>query len=430
MKNMRWAAQVLLWTIASLFLFTPSSHADAPELFSVVFSDTGKTSVRSNRLVGQSATNPFRVGVTNFGNDVGGTEPGAQADYSTILGGNGNSSLDVYAVSGGYYSVASGWASFAVGNWTHAGGRSSHAEGHSTSAKGEAAHAEGWYGLARQKYSHVEGSACVTGIDETDAANAGLSFAGHAEGAGTLAGGGIGPHSEGYGTIASGNGAHSEGVWTRATMPAAHAEGEDCEANAWRSHAEGAWTHTYGIASHSEGLATKAVGQAASSHGDSSVALRDSQWSLAGGNFHDDSNASTVPPAARGDSQTSLIILRAQSLAGEPVQFRYGTSRNQYFAVEEGKSYDIRSSALLAGTVNGTRTTRLITTHALVSCCNNGTPSVNVIDELTTGDSSSSGWQVQLSSNNVRWVLWNVIPTPGSVVNGVLRVEFTEVLFP
>lgn len=320
----------------------------------------------------------------------------------------------------------------AIGNTVAARAEGSHAEGILTEVWGTASHGEGWNGVARAHYSHVEGSSCVTGVDANDSAALGA----HAEGAGSMAGGGIGPHAEGYGAVARAQASHAEGAFTTASGAGAHAEGEDTQAVGWRAHAEGSWTQARGDSSHSQGMATLASGDRAFAAGDSSIAIRETQFVLAGGNFADDSSGSFLPPPARGDAQTSLLVLRAQTrgdAAGETVDFSFGTHRNQHFVLENDKAYDIKATIVAAGTVDGRRYVTSIETHTVAHCCEGGTSRVEMHESRVRSPFTGSGARelTVLTRPEGERLVWSLATGYSRArINAVMRVEFTEVRFP
>lgn len=338
----------------------------------------------------------------------------ASVGHATVIGGDENLSLAPNGIVGGYRSVASGPAAFAIGDFVAATAHAASATGHSTVSSAEAAHAEGWNNYARARYSHVEGASNATGSSATDTEALGA----HAEGVGNIAGGGIGAHAEGYIGVANGNGAHSEGVWAHAMQPASHAEGEDTWASGWRGHAEGAWSEARGIASHSEGQATLAIGNSSSAHGDSAIALRETQWTLAGGNFDNDSNASTLPPPAKGHAQTSTLVLRAQTpglAPNENALFKFGSYGNVHFTIAPGRAYWLRARALM--------TSPTATARSALELLVTGT-TLDIISSTSTAD-----WTLSVSLfDSVLW--WRIATTCVRRTNAVLILDFDEVVTP
>lgn len=334
--------------------------------------------------------------------------------HATIVGGDENLSLAPNAIVGGFRSAASGPASIALGDFVAASGHGASALGYSTQASAEASHAEGWNTLARARYSHVEGASNATGnsADDIDALGA------HAEGVGNIAGGGLGAHAEGYIGVSNGNGAHSEGVWAHAMQPASHAEGEDTWASGWRGHAEGAWSEARGIASHAEGQATLAIGNSSSAHGDSAIAHRETQWTLAGGNFDGDSNASTLPPPAKGHAQTSTLVLRAQTpgiAANETTLFKFGSYGNVHFSISPGRAYWVRARALLTSPKATARSTlELLVTGTTID---------------TISSTQATDWPLSVTlADGVLW--WRLTTTCVRRTNAVLVLDFDEVVSP
>jgi len=71
-------------------------------------------------------------------------------------------------------------------------------------------------------------------------------------------------------------------------------------------------------------------------------------------------------------------------------------------------------------------------TKAIVTCCDNGAPSVMVLEEDAKGDEGAADWRVQLipSAQGGNRISWQLGTTSGSRINGVLRIDFSEVVFP
>lgn len=231
--------------------------------------------------------------------------------------------------------------------------------------------------------------------------------------------GGIGANARGYVTQALAQGAEASGVHTLASAPAAAAHNEDTIANNWRATAMGSWTWATGDSALSTGKSTKASGQSSSSFGDSSHALRETQWSLAGGNFDADSTYSwnTTPPG-KAHAQTSKLVLRAQTpgaSANETANFGFGAGQNATFTVESGRVYLMRARAL-AASASGQKT-------GMIELAVRGS-SVTVI-----ASSLPSDWSIAacVSSGALQWSLTT---TDCQRLNVVLVVDFDEVVIP
>ena len=178
-------------------------------------------------------------------------------------------------------------------------------------------------------------SSFAAGVSAT--ANA---FAAHAEGHGTIASG-ADAHAEGADTTASGVHAHAEGQLTIASNTNAHAEGQNSIASGVNSHAEGGNTTASGGASHAEGQNSTASGNFAHAQGVRALASRESQDSLASGEF-----------STAGDAQTSSLVLRGTTpglAINESVELIYGNAANQQLILEDGKTYTFKVTAAVGG---------------------------------------------------------------------------------
>ena len=145
----------------------------------------------------------------------------------------------------GYYSIASGFGTQALGNFSHSSGWLTKAPGYCSIASGRRSEATGHYS--------------------------------HAEGMNTQA---IGNHShaENEGCIAKGGRAHAEGYYTEANTNQAHAEGMYCKANGINSHAEGWETIASGQNAFSGGKQTKATGTNSTARGLGTIAAGQNQF--------------------------------------------------------------------------------------------------------------------------------------------------------
>lgn len=148
----------------------------------------------------------------------------------------------------GYYSVAEGFGTQAIGDF-------SHAEGWLTRAGGYCAIATGRRSQATGAYSHAEG------MNATASSNCA-----HAEGEGSQATGAR-SHAEGYFTTAKHNQAHSEGMNTVASGLNSHAEGWGTTASGQNSFSGGKNTVASGTNSSAHGLGTIASGAQQVVHG-------------------------------------------------------------------------------------------------------------------------------------------------------------------
>lgn len=93
----------------------------------------------------------------------------------------------------------------------------------------------------------------------------------HVEGTGTISGGNF-AHAEGQGSMALGVGSHAEGGAGIATGEYAHAEGKESTATGNSAHSEGSNSNASGEAAHAEGNDTEASGNYAHAEGDGAVA--------------------------------------------------------------------------------------------------------------------------------------------------------------
>ena len=154
-----------------------------------------------------SSQSSFEIAMT-FGNRKSGTPV---SGGSVVLGCNNDAS--------GYYSLATGFNTHAIGAFSSASGLRSDAQGmgadasgFNTLASGAYSHSEGTMSEARGDYAHAEGY--------------------HAQATERYT------HAEGNNSIASGRGAHAEGVQSVASEYASHAEGLETEASGESSHAQ------------------------------------------------------------------------------------------------------------------------------------------------------------------------------------------------
>ena len=227
-----------------------------------------------------------------------------------------------YALAVGSHTKAVGQGSIAIGTYTQSNADYTHAEGYGGSgtinigttdintnlftqnvyniyASMLGAHAEGAVtagsGLCSGTIQANGGGSYAMGYVDSSATSAGLIIAkddgahaegyassndyilagglgAHAEGKNTKATGYNGAHAEGDTTTASGYGAHSEGGQTIASGNYSHAEGYQSQATQSYSHAEGNSTTASGQYSHAEGKQTQSIGNVSHTEGEATIA--------------------------------------------------------------------------------------------------------------------------------------------------------------
>lgn len=237
-----------------------------------------------------------------------------EGDGSAVLNNDtGNDATGANAVAIGDGVEASGDDSFATGTGTSAQGIASSASGNNTIAKFDFSHAEGDSTQANGVASHAEGSGSIAEFD---------ADGGHAEGVGTYATNGNGPHAEGYNTQASGDGAHAEGVSTQADGDGSHAEGVNTSA-VGAAHSEGFDTHCYEPYAHAEGETTVAGSQASHAEGLNSYAVGEGVHAHASG----PGTSAVSLSGVAGSTQNKLIQVTGETpglAPGESVELDYG----------------------------------------------------------------------------------------------------------
>lgn len=193
---------------------------------------------------------------------------GAIKNKPLIENGTGNKSVVIgNGIAKGYFSVAEGSGTNALGELSHAEGDcstalgyASHAEGNRSNALGYASHAEGG---SSTSYYDIDLNLSVSTNEEIIAKWKDIKFnlangmRSHVEGTDCLALAQY-AHSEGRESIAAGNQSHAEGNRTQALGSASHAEGNQSIAYGDKSHTEGNLTQALGSSSHAEGLKTLA----------------------------------------------------------------------------------------------------------------------------------------------------------------------------
>ena len=103
------------------WVFDGTDWQHLPQAVSFLVPYTPSTSIVSNRSADQSATTAGKQWATNLGNDTTGAATGIDADYATLVGGDGNSATDDYSTAiGGYDLTAGGFASVTLGGFTNA----------------------------------------------------------------------------------------------------------------------------------------------------------------------------------------------------------------------------------------------------------------------------------------------------------------------
>jgi hypothetical protein len=311
----------------------------------------------------------------------------------------------------GVGSSAIGASSFAAGSSASATASAAFAEGQGTLASGVNSHAEGANNIASGIAAHAEGQG--TTASNTNA---------HAEGQGTIASA-VNSHAEGANNIASGIGSHAEGQGTTSSNVSAHAEGSNTIASGANSHAEGGNTTASGGAAHAEGQNTTASGNFAHAQGVQAVASRESQDTLASGDF-----------TTAGDAQTSMLVLRGSTPglgANESVELIYGNAGNQQLILADGKTYAFKVTAAVGGTQPG-RVSRSIEIafnvrrDAGLSTITGNGPSTGYGDLLTATWSLTAS----IGAGPDRVVLtFNTGAGAASACHVAARVEFTEVAY-
>lgn len=182
----------------------------------------------------------------------------------------------------GYYAIAQGFGTQALGNFSHTSGWLTKAPGYCAIASGRRSEAKG-------HYSHAEGmNTQATGNHS------------HAENEGCIAKGGR-SHAEGYYTEATTNQAHSEGMYTKASGINSHAEGWQTTASGQNAFSGGKLTTASGTNSFANGLSTIAAGTNQVVHGKYNISDTSSLFILGNGtNETERSNAFKVDGSGNG----------------------------------------------------------------------------------------------------------------------------------
>lgn len=386
----------------------------------VIFDDAvagTDSNIRSARAANQSPIDNTKGEITNFGSQDhlvnpaatgatangatigGGNDNTASSDFSTVVGGQGNTASGFTSVSGGDRTTASGTGAVALGLSTNASGDYSMAVGNGTSATANYANAEGSLTTASGQYSHAEGS-------QTTAS-------------------GLYSHAEGSLTIAQGDYSHAEGSQTQATGLYSHAGGSVSVAAGDNSLAHGDTATANGYASAAIGESCTATGEGSTALGAQSNALRSMQVSHAAGRF-----------TANGDAQSSWVEMRGSTpgaAPGEAVELKFGFSPpSQTLQLEDGKGYTIEVSAVAKDTVAGGKGVQSWVQRYSVRRAAGLTviAAAGAVDQF--GDAASATWTLAASVGAApdRFVLTFTTTGAQAAARCVAKVQFVEVANP
>lgn len=252
--------------------------------------------------------------------------------------------------------------------------------------------------LSPVEFNHVEGDG-----NHVSAGTAGGCYDSHVEGIGNICTDIDGDHVEGYHNTVSPKGGsqnHVEGnqntLSGTGSVSFAHLEGNLCTATANTVHVQG----------------------------DSASGSRETQSAKASGKF-----------SAAGDAQASLLVLRGStpgSGAGESVELKFGSSRNQTLQLEDGKGYTITVTAIAKDTVAGAKGVRsFFYRYSVMRVA--GVTTIEASDTTTTppiGSAGTASWTLAASVGAApdRFVLTFTTGGTTAAARCVAKVEFVELL--